>query len=109
VVVDGTSSSSEFSETLPMGGKVVSVYALLNDPYATVDIAAVDRAGKAVPILTLRNARPEWPRRYRLAEPLALPAGTAVKVKTTPGDPDIGPLGKAATLPLQIGVDIVPN
>ena len=33
------------------------------------------QGGRRVPLLKLRAARPEWPRRYWLAEPIELPAG----------------------------------
>jgi hypothetical protein len=62
-----------------------------------------------VPLLKLRNARPEWPRRYWLVDPIELPANTKIEVKLEPGDPDIGPLGKAEAFALQIGLDVVPQ
>jgi hypothetical protein len=114
VTVDGpgegaANSAAEFSGKVPVGGKVVALRPMLDNPYATVEIDAVDSSGKAVPLLKLRNARPEWPRRYWLVDPVAIPANATIKVKMTASDPDIGPLGKAVTFPLQIGLDIIPD
>ena len=66
-------------------------------------------SGRRVPLLKLRAARPEWPRRYWLADPVELPAGTKIEVKLTPGDPDSGPLMAPVKSPLQLALDIVPQ
>jgi hypothetical protein len=116
VAIDGPSGEAgaatgnqEFSGKLSVGGKVVALRPMLDNAYATVDISAVDASGKAVPLLKLRNPRPEWPRRYWLVEPIAVPAQSTIKVTMTPDDPDIGPLGKPESFPLQIGLDVVPD
>ena len=54
-----------------------------------------------MPLLKLRGVRPEWPRRYWLADPVELPAGTKVEVKLVPGDPNSGPLMAAVKSPLR--------
>jgi hypothetical protein len=115
VAIDGPPGESngggvhEFSGAFPTAGKVVALRPMLDSPYETVEITAVDAAGKAVPLLKLRNARPEWPRRYWLVDPIAVPAKATIKVKMTLGDPDIGPLGKAESFPLQLGLDVIPD
>ena len=82
---------------------------MLDAPYMSVDITAVTSTGRKVTLLKLRNARPEWPRRYWLVDPIELPANTKIEVSMLPGDPDIGPLGKAESFPLQVGLDVVPQ
>ena len=98
-----------FSGTLKSGGRVVALVPMLDAPYASVDITAVVASGRKVPLLKLRNPRPEWPRRYWLVEPIEVPAGATIEVTMKPGDPDIGPLGKAESFPLQIGLDVIPQ
>jgi hypothetical protein len=98
-----------FNGTLKAGGRVVALRPMLDAPYASVEISAVAASGRKVPLLKLRNARPEWPRRYWLADPIELPANTKIEVTMELGDPDIGPLGKADSFPLQIGLDGVPQ
>ena len=82
---------------------------MLDVPYATVDVTAVAASGRRVTLIKLRNARPEWPRRYWLVDPVELPANTKIEIALTPGDPDIGPLGKAESFALQLGLDVVPQ
>lgn len=109
VTIHGTPSSNQFTGAVPMAGRVVALRPMLDNAYATVDITAIDRSGKTVSLLKLRNPRPEWPRRYWLEKPIPVPAGSTVTVKTTAGDPDIGPLGKVEAFPLQIDLDVVPD
>jgi hypothetical protein len=112
VAIDGPTGAATgprtFSGTLPTGGRLVALRPMLDAPYETVEIAAVTASGK-VPLLKLRNARPEWPRRYWLVDPIDLPADAKIEVSMKPGDPDIGPLGQAQEFPLQIGFDVVPQ
>ncbi len=82
---------------------------MLDNPYSSVEVTAVSASGRKVPLLKLRNPRPEWPRRYWLVDPIELPANTKIEVTMQPGDPDVGPLGKAESFPLQIGLDVVPQ
>ncbi len=82
---------------------------MLDSPYSMVEVTAVGASGRKVALLKLRNTRPEWPRRYWLVDPIELPANTKIEVTLEPGDPDIGPLGKAEAFALQIGLDVVPQ
>ena len=82
---------------------------MLDMAYASVEITAVPASGRKLVLLKLRNARPEWPRRYWLADPVDLPVNTEIEVTLTPGDPDVGPLGQAENFPLQIGLDLIPQ
>jgi hypothetical protein len=115
VTVDGPKGEGDpleprtFTGTFPGGGRVLAIRPSLDQPYASVEVTAVAASGRRVPLLKLRAARPEWPRRYWLADAVELPAGTKIEVKATPGDPDTGPLLKPMNFPLQIALDVVPQ
>ncbi|MGE3957195.1 MAG: hypothetical protein AB7H96_10795 [Vicinamibacterales bacterium] len=113
VTIDGPKDEAigprNFTGTLPTGGRVVGLRPMLDGPYSTVEVTAVAASGRKVPLIKLRNARPEWPRRYWLVDPIELPANTKIEVTMQPGDPDIGPLGKAESFALQIGLDVIPQ
>jgi hypothetical protein len=98
-----------FGGQMPTGGRVLAIRPSVDQPYDSVAIDAVAASGKHVPLLKLRAVRPEWPRRYWLADPVELPAGTKIEVKAVPGDPDTGPLMKAVSMPLQVALDVVPQ
>lgn len=107
--VGGMGGDPAFSGTLKTGGRVVGLRPMLDSPYAAVEVIAVSPNGRKVALLKLRDARPEWPRRYWLVDPIELPANTKIEVSLAPGDPDIGPLGKAESFALQLGLDVVPQ
>lgn len=113
VTIDGpkdeTLAPRSFNGTLAKGGRIVGLRPMLDHPYSTIDITAVAASGRKVTLLKLRNARPEWPRRYWLVDPIELPANTKIEVTMQPGDPDIGPIGKAESFALQIGLDVIPQ
>ena len=98
-----------FGGVMKTGGRVVALRPMLDSAYSSVEINAVVASGRKVTLLKLRNPRPEWPRRYWLADPIELPANAKIEVTMQPGDPDIGPLGKAESFALQVGLDIVPQ
>lgn len=105
----GALEARTFSGTLARGGRIVALRPMLDDPYSVIDITAISASGRRVPLLKLRDARPEWPRRYWLVDPVELPANTKIEVSVVPGDPDTGPLVKPEGFPLQVGLDIVPQ
>jgi hypothetical protein len=98
-----------FSTTMAAAGRVLALRPSLDQPYGAVEVTAVAASGRRVTLLKLRAPRPEWPRRYWLADPVELPAGTKIEVKATPGDPESGPLMKALNFPLQMALDVVPQ
>jgi hypothetical protein len=115
VTIDGPKNETEsleprsFSGTVKAAGRIVALTPMLDDPYATVEITAVAASGRKVPLLKLRNTRPEWPRRYWLVDPVEVPANTKIEVAMVPSDPDTGPLLKPQDLPLKLTLDIVPQ
>ena len=72
---------------------------------------AITPAGASIPLLKLRAPRPEWRRRYWLAEPVDLPAGSRIEVTTTPPSSYIELSGAKfmKTYPLQVALDFVPG
>jgi len=114
VTIDGPKNEGDllakgFDGALKTGGRIVAIRPMLDNPYSAVEVTAVGASGRKVTLLKLRNARPEWPRRYWLVDPIELPANTKIQVTLEPGDPDIGPLGKAEAFALQMGLDVVPQ
>ena len=59
---EGTAPTT-FKGQMTRGGLVLAIRPSLDQPYASIDIAATVPSGKQVPLLKLRAARPEWPRR----------------------------------------------
>lgn len=106
---EADSTERTFSGALPSAGRVLALRPQVDQPYASVSIDAVAPSGRRVPLLKLRGIRPEWPRRYWLAEPVDLPMGTKIETKVTPGNPDSGPLTAVVKSPLQIALDFVPQ
>ncbi|MQA31338.1 MAG: hypothetical protein GEU82_16135 [Luteitalea sp.] len=98
-----------FTGTMTAAGRVLALRPSLDQPYGSLEVTAVAASGRRVPLLKLRAPRPEWPRRYWLADPVELPAGTTIEVTATPGDLDSGPLMKPLNFPLQIALDVVPQ
>ena len=103
---DGATPTS-VKDTMPRGGRVLAIRPSLDQPYASIDVTAIEPSGTHLPLLKLRAARPEWPRRYWLAEPVELPAGTTIQMTMVPGDPNAGSLAKAVPQPLAIGLTVV--
>jgi len=106
---DESSAARTFGGAAPMSGRVLAVRPQLDQLYESITVTAVGASGRKTPILKLRQARPEWPRRYWLADPIELPAGTKIEVVATPGDSNSGPLGANFKQPLRVAFDIVPQ
>ena len=86
---------------------VVAVRPQLDQPYASLEVHAVLPDGSKVELLRLSRPRPEWPRRYRLETPIALPAGAVVEVTTMPLPIDPDEPMKAPTGTLGAAVEFV--
>ncbi|HEX4996801.1 MAG TPA: hypothetical protein VFY29_01160 [Terriglobia bacterium] len=112
VAVEGPKApATEFASTLTTRGRVVAIRPSLDKVYGSVSVEAVTPAGAHVPLLRLRNPRPEWRRRYWLASPVELPAGSRILVTRTPVPSYINLAGAALmpSYPLQVAIDFVPN
>jgi hypothetical protein len=110
--IDGQASgetvdSQTFSRSLTTAARVVAFRPLLDQAYNSVDVHALLPSGKRVSLLLLRAPRPEWPRRYWLAEPVELPQGTKIEVTTTPAPPNPDDIPSPRRDKLQIAVDYV--
>lgn len=101
--------SITFGKSLPDGARVIAVRPSLDRVYGTLTIQAVTPSGSRIPLLRLRTPRPEWRRRYWLASPVEVPAGSRIEAMGTP-PPDYIDLTGAQlmkTYPLQVAVDYV--
>jgi hypothetical protein len=102
-----TVDSQTFSSSLSSAARVVAFRPLLDQAYNSVDVHALLPSGRRVSLLLLRAPRPEWPRRYWLAEPVELPQGTKIEVTTTPAPPNPDDIPSPRRDKLQIAVDYV--
>jgi hypothetical protein len=107
----GREIQSVIGPTLSVKGRVVAVRPSLDRVYGTLTVQAITPAGATVPLLKLRAPRPEWRRRYWLAESVDLPAGTRIEVKTSPAASyvDLSGAKFMKTYPLEVVLDFVPG
>jgi hypothetical protein len=105
----GSQGPSTFGGTLSVRARVVAVRPSLDRVYGTLTVQAITPAGAKVPLLRLRNPRPEWRRRYWLAQPVELPAGSRIETTTTPPSVYIDLTGAQfmKTYPLETAIDFV--
>jgi hypothetical protein len=95
------------SKRLTAPSRVLALRPTLDQPYASVDVEAVLPTGRHVPLLLLRAPRPEWPRRYSLAEPIELPQGTTVEVTALPAPPNPDDVPSPRRGKFQVALDYV--
>jgi hypothetical protein len=90
---------------------VVAVRPSLDQVYGSLSVQAVTPTGRKIPLLKLRTPRPEWRRRYWLAEAVELPAGSKIQVAVTPvpGYIDLSGARLMKGYPLQVALDYVPQ
>jgi hypothetical protein len=100
-------SSIGLDGTVPERVSVVAVRPRLDRPYGSIDVHALLTEGTTIPLLRLSHPRPEWPRRYWLEKPIALPAGARIAITTTAAriDPDDPPRPPAG--PLDAAVEFI--
>src|SRR5262245_35335282 len=103
----GAGSPSAFSATLSVKARVVAVRPSLDRVYGSVTVQAVTPGGPKIPLLKLRSPRPEWRRRYWLAQSVDLPAGSKIEVTTTPPPSYIDLSGAKfmKTYPIEVALD----
>jgi hypothetical protein len=87
--------------------RVLALRPSLDQPYASVDVQAVLPTGRHVPLLLLHAPRPEWPRRYWLAEPIELPQGTTVEVTAVAAQPNPDEIPSPRRGTFQVALDYV--
>jgi len=95
--------------SLSGAARIVAVRPLLDQPYLSVTVAAVSPSGARVPLLTLRNARPQWFRRYWLQEPVEVAAGSKIEVTATPLPPNADEPKTQKRFEFQVALDYVPQ
>ncbi len=107
----GTGASNTFGGAIAVGARVVAVRPSLDQVYGLFTVQAVTPAGARIPLLKLRTPRPEWRRRYWLATPVDLPAGSRIEVTRTPppGYINLAAAQLMQTYPLQVALDFVPQ
>jgi hypothetical protein len=103
--IDGSAGRSNLS----VKARVVALRPSLDRVYGTLTVQAVTPAGAKVPLLKLRTPRPEWKRRYWLADPVELPAGSRIVVTTTPVPSyvDLSGAKFMQAYPLEVAIDFV--
>ena len=101
--------SAGASGTLPAKSRVIAVRPSLDQVYGSLTVQATTPQRTKVTLLKLRGARPDWRRRYWLANPIELPAGSRIEVITTsPGSyVDLTGAKFMKVYPFQIALDLV--
>ena len=107
--IDAPNGAGAFAGILSGKARVVAVRPSLDRVYGDFIVQAITPAGSKVPLLRLRTPRPEWRRRYWLAAPVEIPAGSRIEVTTTPPAAYIELTGAQfkKTYPLQVALDFV--
>jgi hypothetical protein len=102
-------TETRFGKVLPAKARVVAVRPSLDRVYGTLSVQAITAAGAKISLLKLRAPRPEWRRRYWLAQTVDLPAGSRIEVITTPPSSYIDLSGARfmKTYPLHVALDFV--
>jgi hypothetical protein len=98
-------SAARISTRLEGAATIVSLRPQLDQPYAELDVHAVDPSGTDIALLHLHRPRPEWSRRYWLQTPAGLPAGSRIEVRAVPApiDPDEPPRVRSSVLQVAVG------
>jgi len=94
---------------LSVKGRVVAVRPSLDRVYRAFVVQAITPAGAKIPLLKLRMPRPEWRRRYWLADAVELPAGSRIEVTATPPSSyvDLSGAKFMQAYPLDAAIDFV--
>ena len=113
-VTDGLASgaesldrASEVVGTFKSAVRVLAVRPMLDRPYASLTVRAILPGGRPVPLLLLRNPRQEWPRRYWLADPVELPAGSTLEMIATPMAPNPDEIPTPRRNSFQVALDYI--
>jgi len=104
---EATSDAQTFGGSLATSGRVLALRPLVDQTYSAIDVHAVLANGRKVPLLLLRAQRPEWPRRYWLAEPIELPKGARIEAVARPAPVSPDDIPSPRRNKLQIALDYV--
>ncbi|MGE0394588.1 MAG: hypothetical protein AB7P67_13565 [Vicinamibacterales bacterium] len=85
--------------TLDAAATVVGVRVIQTEPLDSVDVVALAPDGRTTAVLRLRASHPGWDRRYWLARPVALAAGTSLSVHVSGENPTVEVLLDAPARP----------
>jgi hypothetical protein len=109
LAIDAPKGALTFADVVSAGARVVAVRPSLDRVYGDFMVQAITPAGSKLPLLRLRTPRPEWRRRYWLAQPVEIPAGSRIEVTATPPSAYIELTGAQfmKTYPLQVALDLV--
>jgi hypothetical protein len=96
---------------LPVRARVLALRPSLDRVYGTIIVQAITPAGGKIPLLRLRTPRPEWRRRYWLAQPVELPAGSLIEMNALPPSSyiDLTDSQFVRTYPMEVALDFVPG
>jgi mono/diheme cytochrome c family protein len=103
-----------FNRTVDADVQVLAVRPEQLPPNISVQVEAVRPDGGRAPLIRL-NTRPDWQRRYWLAQPLMLPRGSRIEVAANLANPDIlseafGPVAPKSTPPssaIELAVNVL--
>jgi len=84
----GQDQKIAFTQTIDRNVEIVAVRPEQLPADISVQVEAVKPDGSRAPIIRL-NTRPDWMRRYWLAQPLPLPRGSRIEVAANLANPDI--------------------
>jgi mono/diheme cytochrome c family protein len=98
-------SETPLSRRFDAAATIVSLRPQLDQPYAELEVHAVDPSGTDSALLRLHRPRPEWSRRYWLQTPANVAAGSRIEVRVVPApiDPDEPPRVHSGVLQVGIG------
>lgn len=98
---------TSFSGTLKTGARVLALRPSFDQGYREASVDAVLPNNRRVTLMKFRAPQPLWYRRYWLAEPIELPAGTKLEVKALPAPVDEFSPPVQKRYPLQVSFDYV--
>lgn len=104
-----TGTGRALEGSLATGAHIVALTPLLDRPYGAVSIDVTKPDGTHVPLLMLREPRPQWFYRYWLEHPVDVPAGSVVHVKADPVPGYEDDFKSAARFGFSVRVNYVPQ
>jgi hypothetical protein len=96
-----------FTGTFKTGARVLALRPSFDQSYREAVVEAVLPNNRRVTLMKFRAPQPLWYRRYWLADPVELPAGTKLEVKAVPSPIDEFASPVPKRYPLQVSFDYV--